>query len=220
MAPAVGRRWSALSRRAAQSGEPLDHLRVPKRLGLKGLKIGAGYHYFGSTPVDDVVNSSLSLAADPLLWHRRLDGRVQLQLRRLKMTAQLNVTNLFDRTYYTARLPMLTCWPLGFQAGAYFRSYGAPFSVLARCAPSSTRARRLPLVAAGPDSLALAARFTWTGLYVGGQMGYGWGDNYGRSALGDISYTAYLVRLLARGSDGRNSRWRRARRDRRRPSRL
>src|SRR5208283_939677 len=96
--------------------------------------------------------------------------------------------NLFDRTYYTAAAystgtaqfgPYGLSSPfIGLAPGS--RIYGAPFSVLghigAELPGSPTKLHASPSVAAWP-TLA-----NWTGFYVGGQVGYAWGDNAGSFA--------------------------------------
>ena len=126
-----------------------------------------------------------------------------------KMTAQLNITNLFDRTYYPSEL-MLYRWPLGYRGGTY-RSYGAPFAVMGSLRAELDKGTTpppwlLPVPTASPS----LPSFTWTGFYVGGQIGYGWGDNDG-----SVSWAT------AQGQAGQsNLGQRRPRRDRRRASRL
>jgi iron complex outermembrane recepter protein len=94
---------------------------------LKGLKIGAGYTYHGSQPILDQTGGIpgwLPLVASY--------GTVDLMagysytINGFKTTAQVNVTNLLDKTYYTdasAAKPTVP-WSLG-----AFRSYGAPLTV-------------------------------------------------------------------------------------------
>ena len=72
---------------------------------LKGLKIGAGYTYHGSQPIQDGTGGNLG--AIPLLssWGTvDLMAAYSFDLDGVKTTAQINATNIFDRTYYTGAL--------------------------------------------------------------------------------------------------------------------
>ena len=95
---------------------------------FKGLKLGAGYTYHGSQPVYD--QSGGKGGAVPLLasWGTvDLMAAYTFDVDGLKTKAQLNITNLFDRTYYTAASTSYT-GGTGFSASAY-RAYGPPFTV-------------------------------------------------------------------------------------------
>ncbi|WP_245258505.1 TonB-dependent siderophore receptor [Methylosinus sp. LW4] len=95
---------------------------------LKGLKVGAYYTYHGSQPIG--YKSGLYSIDPPLLasW-----GTVDLmaayswEIDGLKTKAQVNVTNLFDKTYYTDAY-VNSKPPTGFTLASW-RSYGAPFAV-------------------------------------------------------------------------------------------
>jgi iron complex outermembrane recepter protein len=53
-----------------------------------------------------------------------------------KVTAQLNITNLFDRTYYTAASNFANVATAGPGFGFFsLRSYGAPFAALGSLRP-------------------------------------------------------------------------------------
>lgn len=94
---------------------------------LKGLKFGAGYTYNGSMPYFD--RTTGIPGAIPLIssWGTaELMAGYRFDVAGLKTTAQLNVTNLLDKTYYTGG-SVLTNPTRGFQIFA-FRSYGAPFA--------------------------------------------------------------------------------------------
>jgi iron complex outermembrane recepter protein len=96
---------------------------------LKGLKVGAGYSYHGSQPIQD--GSGGKLGAIPLLSSY---GTVDLMaaytfdLDGLKTTAQVNAKNIFDRTYYTdaiaSRAPTPNIDVLGGRL-----TYGTPFNI-------------------------------------------------------------------------------------------
>ena len=56
------------------------------------------------------------------------------------------------------------------------RRYGAPFAVLGHLSAEWPGLPSSPTASPPP---ALPSTFTWTGPYVGGQIGYAWGDNAG-----------------------------------------
>ncbi|HXW70661.1 MAG TPA: TonB-dependent receptor [Methylocella sp.] len=96
---------------------------------LRGLKIGAGYHYIGARPI---FNEG-PLQPFPLLSSY---GTVDLmaaytfKLYGSKVTAQLNITNLLDTTYYTnATIGVANVVP-GISSGPTYRQYGAPFAAV------------------------------------------------------------------------------------------
>ena len=146
---------------------------------LKGFKIGAGYHYMGSRPVNDTTNYT------PYVWplvpsYGTVDlmAAYSFSYAGSKMTAQLNVTNLFDRTYYPSEFNALALAP-GLQGFSY-RSYGAPFAVLGSLrAELDKGAAPPPWLLPVPTASPSLSSFSWTGVYVGGQIGYGFGDNDG-----------------------------------------
>ena len=148
---------------------------------LKGWKIGAGYHYMGSRPVNDSVNYA------PYVWPLNPSyGTVDLMAAYSfnysgsKMTAQVNVTNLFDRTYYPSESNYTPFAAQSSGANSAFRSYGAPFAVMGSLrAELDKGAAPPPWLLPVPSASPSLPSFTWTGLYVGGQVGYGFGDNDG-----------------------------------------
>ena len=173
----VGERFPGVARNQASLWTTYE---FQSDTALKGLKIGAGYHYMGSRPVNDTVNYA------PYVWPLNPSyGTVDLMAAYAfnyagsKMTAQLNVTNLFDRTYYPSETNYS---PLGSGIGPNYgsRSYGAPFAVVGTLRAELDKGTTpppwlLPVPTASPS----LSSFTWTGLYVGGQAGYGFGDNDG-----------------------------------------
>ena len=93
------------------------------------------------------------------------------------MNAGVNISNLFDKTYYTSAVYNA---PIsGFQMGG--RYYGAPFAVLGHL---SAEWPGVPGSPASSPPPTLPSTFTWTGPYVGGQIGYTWGDNAGAFSYG------------------------------------
>ena len=66
-----------------------------------------------------------------------------------------------------------------------FRSYGAPFAVVGTLrAELDKGVTPPPWLWPVPSAAPSLPSFTWTGLYVGGQMGYGFGDNDRQGAPG------------------------------------
>jgi iron complex outermembrane receptor protein len=92
---------------------------------LKGLKIGGGYTYHGSQPVAGAASTYPLL---PSYGTVDLVTAYGFKMAGTKLTAQVNVTNLFNRLYYADGATFSPPTPgLQFPAG---RSYGAPFAVL------------------------------------------------------------------------------------------
>lgn len=98
---------------------------------LKGWKIGGGVVYHGSQPAQDGFGTNLSplLPMVPGYATASLMTAYSFKLADTKLTAQLNVTNLFDTTYFTdsAVLGASVATP-GFAFGRY--PYGDPRKVL------------------------------------------------------------------------------------------
>lgn len=95
---------------------------------LKGLKVGAFYTYRGSQTIG--YKSGIFPVAPPLLasWGTvDLMAAYSFDLDGMRTKAQINVTNLFDKTYYTDAYVNVKP-PAGFNLGAW-RSYGPPFAV-------------------------------------------------------------------------------------------
>ena len=200
---AVGERFPGVARNQASLWTTYE---FQTDSALKGVKLGAGYHYMGSRPVNDTLNYA------PYVWPLNPSyGTVDLMAAYSfvyagsKITTQVNVTNLFDRTYYPsasnyAPLVATSGQPLLFMSS--FRSYGAPFAVMGSLRAELAQGAspppwRLPVPTVAPS----LPSFTWTGLYIGGQMGYGFGDNDGwvswSTAQGQTGQSN-----LARGAQG------------------
>ena len=178
---AVGERFPGVARNQASLWSTYE---FQNDSALKGFKIGAGYHYMGSRPVNDTLNYA------PYVWPLLSSyGTVDLMAAYSfnyagsKMTAQLNVTNLFDRTYYPSESNYTSLAPVSGQSAVFmssFRSYGAPFAVVGTLrAELDKGVTPPPWLLPVPSAAPSLPSFTWTGLYVGGQMGYGFGDNDG-----------------------------------------
>jgi len=97
---------------------------------LKGLKIGAGYHYTGSRTVyDEGGNPPGTFPLLPAYGTVDLMAAYSFKLYGANLTAQLNITNLFDATYYPSAFNQLPVVP-GFGGGVSYRAYGAPFAAV------------------------------------------------------------------------------------------
>ena len=145
---------------------------------FKGLKIGAGYHYTGSRPVYDAAgNPPGTFPLVPAYGTVDLMAAYSFKYAGANLTAQLNITNLFDTAYYQSVVNEVTLPAPGFAGLFNLRSYGAPFSVV-----GSLRAQ-YPADASSPFSPPPPPPvFSWTGFYAGAQAGYAWGDNNGTIA--------------------------------------
>ena len=145
---------------------------------LKGLKIGGGYTYHGSQPYTFGFLPHNNFPLLPSWGTVNLMAAYSFNLAGAKMTAQVNVTNLFDRTYYTDAALFSAPGPGLTTTGV--RQYGAPFAVVGSLRaqfPASAQA------VANPPPPSPVPVFTWTGFYLGGQIGYAWGDNDGTVAF-------------------------------------
>ncbi|MGO9112172.1 MAG: TonB-dependent siderophore receptor [Thermoguttaceae bacterium] len=99
---------------------------------LKGFKIGGGVTYTGSSLVFDDTGSSVNQSnlypKVPAYAIINLMAAYSFNIADTKMTAQVNVTNLLDTTYYTAAEVYQPYGTPGLTTGA--RTYGAPLTVL------------------------------------------------------------------------------------------
>ena len=161
---------------------------------LKGLKIGAGYHYVGSSPVNDGGgNPPWAFPLVPSYGTVDLMAAYSFVYAGSKITSQVNVTNLFDRTYYPSEFNGLPLVP-GPGAGFSYRAYGAPFAIMGSLGVELDKGTTPPpWLLPTPTAAPSLPSFTWTGLYAGGQMGYGWGLNDGTidyaTAQGQIGHS-------------------------------
>jgi len=145
---------------------------------LKGLKLGATYHYNGAQRVNDF--TYLTPGPGSLLPSLAGYGTVDLladypfYYEGWKLDAGVNVHNLFDRTYYTGAY--LTA-PLVGLAGSYGgRSIGDNFSVMGHI---SAQWPGLPPIPPRSSAPAMSWVHDWTGPYAGAQIGMNVGDNAG-----------------------------------------
>ena len=173
--PGVGERFPGVARNQASLWSTYE---FQSDSALKGFKIGAGYHYMGSRPVLDTLDPPWAWRLNPSYGTVDLMAAYSFNYAGSKMTAQVNVTNLFDRTYYPSELIVYPLAP-GLQGGND-RSYGAPFAVMGSLrAELDKGATPAPWLLPVPTASPSLPSFTWTGFYVGGQIGYSWGDNDG-----------------------------------------
>ncbi len=96
---------------------------------LKGWKIGGGVVYHGSQPIYDGSGLYLSPRLPMLSGYATVNlmAAYSFKINDAKVTAQVNITNLFDTTYYTDAFVRAAPSP-AFSQGA--RLYGAPFTVM------------------------------------------------------------------------------------------
>ncbi len=144
---------------------------------LKGLKVGGGYTYHGSQPyitISFIPTTTLALQTLPSYGTVDLMGAYSFDLAGQKLKAQVNITNLFNRSYVSDQYVFL-------DYGYGRRSYGAPFRVLGSLSAELDKGSAPPaLLTPAPASPS----FSWTGLYVGAHAGYAWGDNSGNAYIG------------------------------------
>jgi iron complex outermembrane recepter protein len=94
---------------------------------LKGLKIGGGYIYHGSQTIFDLgFNAPNTIPLLPSWGTVDLMAAYSFKFAGTKLTAQLNITNLFDTTYYTGTWNFTPIPGIGYAR----RTYGAPFAAL------------------------------------------------------------------------------------------
>lgn len=120
----VGQRLPHIPRNVASLWTTYDF----QQDALRGLKIGGGVYYYDSRPVEDLSSQKLSPFIRPLPAYATVDlmTAYSFELLEKKVTAQLNISNLLDTTYYTEA--MLGFFSSAFDPGlsAGFRRYGAP----------------------------------------------------------------------------------------------
>ncbi len=145
---------------------------------FRGLKIGGGVVYHGSELAQDLSGNNLSPFLPKISGYATINlmSAYSFNLADTKMTAQVNVTNLLDTTYYTDAIYFSPFTP-GLTAGAH--TYGAPFSIIGSL--SAQLPAKAPSVTAGsaPQAFSPPPAFTWTGAYAGAQIGFAWGYNSG-----------------------------------------
>ncbi|MGO9237058.1 MAG: TonB-dependent siderophore receptor [Methylocella sp.] len=123
--PAVGQRLFLVPRNLANFWTTYEF----QDETLKGVKIGAGYHYTGSRPVADYANPPGTFPLLPAYGTVDLMAAYSFKLYGANLTAQLNITNLFDTTYYPSAFNDAPVAP-GFAGASTLRSYGAPFAAV------------------------------------------------------------------------------------------
>ena len=153
---------------------------------FKGLKLGGGYYYYGAARAYDATSLDLGWLTPSIPGYGTVNLLADYSyfVGDTKVNLGININNLFDRTYYTAAAYSTgtgqspAVGGLGSFVGLApgLRTYGAPFSVLGHIG-AEFPGRPSKLYAA--PSAYLPTQADWTGFYVGGQVGYAWGDNAG-----------------------------------------
>jgi iron complex outermembrane receptor protein len=146
---------------------------------LKGLKLGATYHYNGAQRINDGTGLNLGWLTPSLAGYGTVDllADYPFDYDGWKLDAGLNVHNLLDRTYYTSAYLVSPLTGLG---GAYGgRAYGDAFSVLGHISAHWPGSPSAPPKNPPP---AMTWAHDWSGPYAGLQAGMGWGDNGGNFA--------------------------------------
>ena len=160
-----------------------------KEGSLKGLKIGGGYYYYGAARIEEFTGYNLGWLTPSLSGYGivNLLASYSYYIGDSKINLGVNINNLFDKTYYTGAQyqtgagqygPSGLSSPfVGLAPGS--RVYGAPFSVLGHIGAEYPGAPSRLFSSPTPTPAALPTFANWTGFYVGGQIGYAWGDNAG-----------------------------------------
>ena len=143
---------------------------------LKGLKLGATYHYNGAQRVSDFTGYNLGWLTPSVAGYGIVDllADYPFTYDGWKLDAGVNIHNLLDRTYYTSAALAPPLVGLGGSFGG--RSIGNSFSVLGHIGaqwPGS------PPAPARTPTPAMTWTHDWTGPYAGLQIGAGFGDNDG-----------------------------------------
>ncbi len=137
---------------------------------LSGFKIGGGVHYHGSQEPN---NGNMSWLGPLVGAYATIDllAAYRFKVGDTDMRAQLNVYNLLDKTYYVDKI--FNPLNVGLSTGS--ASYGQQLNVrgtlTAELSSKSAPWIHAPSAPVGP--------YSWTGFYLGGQIGYLWGDNHG-----------------------------------------
>ena len=142
---------------------------------LKGLKLGATYHYNGAERVVDGTFYNLGWLTPSLAGYGIVDllADYPFTYDGWKLDAGVNVHNLFDRTYFTNAYVSAPLVGLG---GPSLRSIGDNFSVLGHISAQWPGSPPAPSKIPAPTMTWV---HDWTGPYAGAQIGVGFGDNDG-----------------------------------------
>ena len=143
---------------------------------LKGLKLGATYHYNGAQRIQDGTGLNLGWLTPSLAGYGTVDllADYPFTYDGWKLDAGVNIHNLFDRNYYTAAYLPSPVVGLGGPAG--LRSTGDAFSVLGHIGAQWPGSPPAPSKTPAP---VMTWVHNWTGPYAGLQIGMGVGDNRG-----------------------------------------
>jgi TonB-dependent siderophore receptor len=143
---------------------------------LKGLKLGATYHYNGAQRVQDSTGLNLGWLTPSLAGYGIVDllADYPFVYDGWKLDAGVNIHNLFDRTYFSNA--NLTSPLVGLGGSFGGRTYGDAFSVLGHISAQWPGSPPPPSKTPAP---VLTWVHDWTGPYAGAQIGMGFGDNDG-----------------------------------------
>ncbi|WP_158658825.1 TonB-dependent siderophore receptor [Methylocystis bryophila] len=144
---------------------------------LKGLKLGASYHYNGAQRVVDSSGLNLGWLTPSLAGYGIVDllADYPFNYDGWKLDAGVNIHNLFDRTYYTNGV--ITGPFIGLGGSYASRNIGDSFSVLGHIGAQWPGSPPAPSKTPAP---AITWIHDWTGPYAGLQVGIGFGDNDGK----------------------------------------
>jgi len=121
--PAVGQRLFLVPRNQANFWTTYEF----QDETFKGVKIGAGYHYVGSRPIDDEFEPNGTYPLLPAYGTVDLMAAYSFKAYGANLTAQLNITNLLDTTFYPNEI---TSGPLTPGFSGVYRAYGPPFAAV------------------------------------------------------------------------------------------
>ncbi|ARN81065.1 TonB-dependent siderophore receptor [Methylocystis bryophila] len=146
---------------------------------LKGLKLGATYHYNGAQRVNDFtfLTPGLGFLIPSLAGYGTVDllADYPFNYDGWKLDAGINIRNLFDRTYYPGAT--LSSPLVGLGGSIATRNIGDAFSVLGHISAQWPGSPPAPSKIPAP---AMTWIHDWTGPYAGAQIGMGFGDNDGK----------------------------------------
>jgi len=144
---------------------------------LKGLKLGATYHYNRAARVVDFTGLNLGFLTPNLARYGTVDllADYPFNYDGWKLDAGVNIHNLFDRTHYTGASVVSPLVGLGGPYGT--RSIGDAFSVLGHISAQWPGSPPAPSKTPAP---AMTWVHDWSDPYTGLQIGLGFGDNGGK----------------------------------------
>ncbi len=139
---------------------------------LSGFKIGGGVHYHGAQlPFLTGLAGSPPLLGTPVGAWATIDlmAAYRFRVADTDMHAQLNIYNLLDKTYYLDKIYNPYNVGIGTGSASYGQQFAVRGSLVAELPGRSTPLLPAPAPHKGPGD--------WSGFYLGGHLGYLWGDN-------------------------------------------